>query len=95
MNPGEEQGTYGGEVVLSNLVLGPVVILPGTDDEFDFIGTLQMRQIFPPIARVFTAAGTFEVHNSPNPGIDGRDIVSAARLQQDGEAIIAEILHQN
>ena len=61
-DPREEQGTTCRKLVLRDLRLCPRVIFHGADDELDFIGGLEVRDVLPTIALRFTAAGAFQVH---------------------------------
>ena len=53
-----------------------------------------MREVFPAITGNFAAAGAFQVHDSPDPGVHRRDVVRAAGFEQNGEALVAERFHE-
>ena len=68
----------------------PFVIFDRADDEFDFIGGFQMRDVFQTIAFDFAAAGAFQIHDAADTRINFGDVVRAAGLDQNGEAVVAE-----
>jgi hypothetical protein len=72
----------------------PVVILLRADDELDLVSRFEVRNVFPAIAFDLAAAGTFQVHDAPDPRVNGRNIMRAAGFKQHGETIIAELPHQ-
>src|ERR1017187_3738296 len=94
MSPREQQPANRVKLVFGNARLGPFVILPGGDDELDFIRALEVRQVFPAIARGFAAAGAFEVHDPPHARVNRGDVMRAAGFEQHREAVVAERLHE-
>ena len=52
-----------------------------------------MRQIFPPISRHLAAAGTFQIHDTPDAGIQPGNIMRATGLDQHRETVIAQSFH--
>lgn len=94
VHPGNEQWANGSEVVFRDLLFHPGVIFHGADDEFDFVGAFQVRQVFPAIAFGLTAAGTFEIHDAADAGVHGGDVMRAAGFEQDGVAGVAEFPHE-
>ena len=94
MHPGNEQGANGSQVVFGDLLFHPGVIFHGADDEFDFVGAFQVREIFPTVAVDLAAAGAFEIHDAADARVHGGDVMCAAGFEQDGVAGVAELLHE-
>ncbi len=69
-DPREEQGTDGGEVVLRDLLFGPVVILVCADDEFYFVRGAQVRDVLVTVARGFPTRRAFEIHDAAHTRVD-------------------------
>ena len=77
-----------------NLLFCPVVIFLCADDKFDFVRGFQMRNVGKMISVRLAAGRTFQIHDAADARINFRNIVRAARFQQNGEAFVAERLHQ-
>src|SRR5438094_1315970 len=93
-NPGEQYWANRSEVEFCQLSFGPLVILMGADNEFDFVGIGEVWQVFPAISRCLAAAGAFQVHNAPHTRVERRDVERAAGFNQHGEPIVTKCLHQ-
>lgn len=89
MNPGDQQRAQAGQIVLGDHFLRPFVIFNCPHDKLDFVGRFQLLQIFQAIPVGFAATRTFEVHDSVDPCVDLRDIVSAAGFKQHSKPAIA------
>ena len=94
MHPRKEQGTNGIQLVRGDLFLGPRVIFRRADDKFDFIGCLQVREVFKTVACHLAAAGAFQIHDAADARVNFRNVMRAAGLDEDGEAGVAELRHQ-
>jgi len=94
MDPGKQQRTDQIEFMCGDLFFRPLVIFNRAHHKFDFIRRFEMLQIFPVIPFAFPAARAFEIHDSAHAGINLRNIMRAARFEQDGEPIIANRFHE-
>jgi len=70
MHPGKQQRTNGIQLVRGDLLLGPLVIFNRADDEFDFVGGFQMRDVLETVARDFAAGGTFQIHDAADARVN-------------------------
>src|SRR5438552_228654 len=77
-----------------DLFFGPPVILLGANDELDFIGAFQMRQVLPTIAVLFAAARAFQVHDAAHARVHRRDVERAAGFEEHGETVVAKRFHE-
>ena len=92
--PGEKDGTNFGEVVRGELFPGPVVVLGGANDEFDFVGGFEQRHVCPAVALEFAAAGAFQVHDAPHARVHCGDVHGATGFQEDGVPVVAQGFHK-
>ena len=91
---GEKNRTERCQVVLRKLCFCPVVILPCADDEFDFIGVLEVPEILPAIVFRFAASRAFQVHAAPHAGVHRRDVERAAGFEKDREPVVTKQFHE-
>ena len=76
--------------MLLQVGLAPVVILAGTDHEFQLIALREEAEILHAVARCLLRARRFYIDHSRYPGIHVLDIHGAAGLQRHVEACVAE-----
>jgi hypothetical protein len=92
---GEKDGAAAtGQLVLVELGAGPLVVLTGTDDEFDFVALGEVGDVGVEVAGGLAGGGGLEVDDAMDAGIDAGDVVGAAGLDEDGAAGIAEHAHE-
>lgn len=82
------------ELLVSNDVLGPIVVGPVGDYEFEFVQLGQMPEIGVSIFFGFAAAGTFQVHDFDDARIHWCDIDRAAGFEQYCFTEVAEARQQ-
>ncbi len=82
------------KIVPMHLVARPFVIFPRAHHEFHFITRGEMINVRPKIFVHFTAARRFQIHDPMDARIDFRDIVGAARFEQNSITGIAQHRHQ-
>lgn len=93
-NPGKEYRAAGGQVVLGELLFGPLVVLGGSDDEFDFVGGFEVGNILEAIPRDLAAGRALEIHDAADARVDRRDVEGAAGFDQNSVAEVAKLPHQ-
>jgi hypothetical protein len=82
------------EVSLAKQGNGPLVIRPGTEDEFYFISRPEQGKIIRQQVFMHTAARAFDVHDSDHPGWNSLQTDTAVGFQQDPAVCRQQFIHQ-
>jgi hypothetical protein len=70
--------------VRRDLLLCPLVIFHRANDELDFVRGFELHNVFPAVARHLAARRAFQIHDSPDAGINFRNVLRAAGFHEHG-----------
>ena len=82
------------QIVFSDRIACPFVVLAAASDEFHFIAFGQVIEVAAEILLRLATTWRFEVHDAVHPWVNDRDILCTAGLDQDAFAYITKSCHQ-